>query len=382
MQQWHLDIQHELPSRILAQVSYVGSKGTNLTRISDYNQLLPVAAADNPFLVNREAIGGDCGTLDSNNVPTNGTTPMGVPVPYGGLGVMSPAVNFGIANGCGTNPDVFRKFSGYTSINHIQDAASSTYHALQFAARRNFGGLNLSFSYTYSHSIDDSSSRQDSNLVNAYNTAANRASSNFDQRHILNFSYVWDLPFFKEKGWKNLVLGGWQYSGIFAYATGSPFSVTSDGDNAGVGNGITGTTAFADRVGDPNGPGSHTLIPGTNGSQNAYQLYNPNAFIAPVGLTFGDSARNSLRNPNRTNFDMAMFKHFVIKESIAFEFRVEAFNVFNHTQWGYINGDGGSAGSNSANLNSGTQVCCGGSFLQILTAHNPRILQLGAKFIF
>jgi hypothetical protein len=382
MQQWHLDVQHELPSHILAQVSYVGSKGTHLTRISDYNQLTPVAAADNPFLVNGEPMGGNCGTADANGVPTNGTTAMGVPVPYGGLGVMSPAVNFGIANGCGTNPDAFRRFTGYTSINHIQDAASSIYHALQIAARRNFGGLNLSFSYTYSHSIDDSSSRQDNNLVNAFDPAANRASSNFDQRHIVNFSYVWDLPFFKERGWKNLALGGWQYSGIVAFSTGSPFSATFSGDNAGVGNGISQTTAFADQVGDPNGPGSHTLIPGTGGGQNAFQLYNPNAFTAPIGLTFGDAPRNSLRNPNRTNFDMAMFKHFAIKESIAFEFRAEAFNVFNHTQWGYINGDGGSAASNSANLNSGTQGCCGGSFLQLLTAHNPRILQLGAKFIF
>jgi hypothetical protein len=382
MQQWHLDVQHELPSHILAQVSYVGSKGTHLTRISDYNQLTPVAAANNPFLVNGEPMGGSCGSLDANNVPMDGTTPMGVPVPYGGLGVMSPAVNFGIANGCGTSPDTFRRFIGYTSINHIQDAASSTYHALQMAARRNFGGLNLSFSYTYSHSIDDSSSRQDNNLVNAFNPASNRASSDFDQRHILNFSYVWDLPFFKERGWKNLVLGGWEYSGIVTFATGSPFSATFAGDNAGVGNGISQTTAFADKIGDPNGPGSKTLIPGTGGGQNAYQLYNPNAFTAPVGLTFGDSPRNFLRNPNRTNFDMALFKHFAIKESIAFEFRAEAFNVFNHTEWGYINGDGGSAASNSANLNSGTQGCCGGSFLQVLTAHNPRILQLGAKFIF
>jgi hypothetical protein len=382
MQQWHLDVQHELPSHILAQVSYVGSKGTNLTRISDYNQLTPVAAANNPFLVNGEPMGGSCGTLDADNVPMDGTTPMGVPVPYGGLGVMSPAVNFGIANGCSTSPDTFRRFIGYTSINHIQDAASSTYHALQLAARRNFGGLNLSFSYTYSHSIDDSSSRQDNNLVNAFNPASNRASSDFDQRHILNFSYVWDLPFFKERGWKNLALGGWEYSGIVTFATGSPFSATFAGDNAGVGNGISQTTAFADKVGDPNGPGSKTLIPGTGGGQNAYQLYNPNAFTTPIGLTFGDSARNSLSNPNRTNFDMALFKHFAIKESIAFEFRAEAFNIFNNTEWGYINGDGGSAASNSANLNSGTQGCCGGSFLQVLTAHNPRILQLGAKFIF
>ena len=383
MQQWHFDIQHELPQHILAQVSYVGSKGTHLTRISDYNQLMPVAASQNPFLVNGEPMGGDCGpTLDAFNVPTNGRTGAGVPVPYGGPGVMSPAVNFGIANGCGTSPDTFRRFTGYTSINHIQDAASSTYHAFQTAVRRNFGGLNLSFSYTYSHSIDDSSSRQDNNLVNAFAPSSNRGSSDFDQRHILNFSYVWDLPFFKDKGWKNLALGGWEYSGIATFATGSPFSAAFSGDNAGVGNGISQTTAFADRIGNPNGAGSHTLIPGSGGGQNAYQLYAPNAYTAPIGLTFGDSGRNSLRNPNRTNFDMALFKHFAIKEQVAFEFRVEAFNVFNHTEWGYINGDGGSAASNSANLNAGTQGCCGGSFLQILTAHNPRILQLGAKFIF
>ncbi len=394
MQQWHLDIQHELPSHIVAQISYVGSKGTHLTRISDFNQLLPTAAAENPYLKFGETITAppqgqsnspDCGsTFDQFGIPMQGQTAMGVPVPYavGSNGLPTgPAVNLGLA-GCGASPDPLRPFQGYASINHIQDAASSIYHAMQLGARRSFSGLDLSFSYTYSHSIDDSSSRQDNNLVNAFAPFANRASSDFDQRHIVNFSYVWDLPFFKERGWKNLALGGWEYSGIFTFATGSPFSATFTGDNAGVGNGISQTTAFADKIGDPNGSGSHTLIPGTGGGQNAYQLYNPNAFATPIGLTFGNSGRNSLSNPNRTNFDMAIFKHFAIKESIAFEFRAEAFNIFNHTEWGYINGDGGSAASNSANLNSGTQGCCGGSFLQVLTAHNPRILQLGAKFIF
>ena len=59
----------------------------------------------------------------------------------------------------------------------------------------------------------------------------------------------------------------------------------------------------------------------------------PAAFAVPTGLTFGNSGRNYLRNPNRTNFDMALFKHFAIKESMAFEFRAEAFNVFNHSEW-------------------------------------------------
>jgi hypothetical protein len=381
MQQWHLDIQHELPQHIVAQVSYVGSKGTHLTRTSDYNQLFPVSSGDNPFLANREPMGGDCGTLDAFNVPIDGTTGSGVPVPYGGEGVLSPAVNFGVGNGCGTLADAFRKFTGYTSINHIENKSSSVYHALQTAVRRNFSGLDLSFSYTYSHSIDDSSSRQDGTLVNSYDFAANRADSNFDQRHNLTFSYVWDLPFFKEKGWKNVALGGWQYSGIFSFSTGSPFSVTANGDVAGVGNGIATAGAFADRVGDPNGAGSHTLIENLDGT-HVYQLYNPSAYQDPIGLTFGNAGRNSLRNPNRTNFDMALFKHFAIKESMGIEFRAEAFNIFNRTQWGYINGDGGSAASNSANLNSGTGTVGADSFLQVLTAHNPRILQLGAKFIF
>ena len=70
---------------------------------------------------------------------------------------------------------------------------------------------------------------------------------------------------------------------------------------------------------------------------------NPAAFAAPQGLTFGNSPRNIARNPHQINFDMALYKHFAINESTAFEFRAEAFNVFNHTQWGYIAGDSGSA---------------------------------------
>jgi carboxypeptidase family protein/TonB-dependent receptor-like protein len=374
IQQWHVDVQHEIIRNTVLTASYVGSKGTHLTRTSDYNQLFPVAASDNPFLINHEPIGSNCGTLDSFGVPIDGTTPSGIPVPYFGPGVMSPAVNFGIGAGCGTNPDVFRRFQGYTSINRLEEKASSIYHAFQFAGRRQMGGLQLALAYTYSHSIDDSSSRGDGNLVNAYDPRANRASSNFDQRHAFNFSYVWDLPFFKNPGLTNKVLGGWQYSGIVTFATGSPFTPTAGLDNAGVGNGITSTTSYADRVGDPN-----SNIPSAAG---VLQLYNPNAYAPPVGLTFGNAGRNSLSNPNRTNLDMAIYKHFAINEHANFEFRAEAFNVFNHTQFGYINGDGGSAASNSSNLNSGTSDVTGSNFLQVLTAHNPRILQLGLKFIF
>jgi hypothetical protein len=369
VQQWHLDLQHEIIRNTVATISYVGSKGTHLSRIRDLNQIVPVPLAQNPYKVG-EAI--DFDTSHANSDCNTLQTQSGVPVTGQAL------INLNVA--CGNvNTDSQRTaFPGYGDIAGIEDAASSTYHGMEFGVRRAVGGLELNFAYTYSHSIDNSSSRQDNDLVNAYAPGANRASSTFDERHNLNFSYVWDLPFFKQPGLTHTLLGGWQYSGIMDFNTGSPFTVTFGSDNAGVANGTSNSaSAYADIVGDPNAGGRHT-VPGSN----VIQIYNQAAYAAPRGLTFGDSGRNSLRNPSRTNFDMSLFKHFAIKEHVAFEFRAEAFNVFNHTQLGYINGDGGSGANNSATLNSQTANLGNVNFLQVTQAHNPRILQLGAKFIF
>ncbi len=289
-------------------------------------------------------------------------------------------MNLGVA--CGnTNPDTLRPYLGYANITHLQDAASSTYNALQTTLRRSVGNLQLNLAYTYSHAIDDASSRLDSGFVDAFNPALNRASSNFDERHTLSFSYVWDIPVFKSAGLTRTLLGDWQYSGIATFSTGFPFSLVFPGDNAGVGNGVSTSGAWPDVVGNPN---SGTVqVPLTGSLQGLGPLlYNPNAFAAPRGLTFGDAGRNFLRNPNRTNFDMSLFKRFAIKEKAAFEFRAEAYNIFNHTQWGYIYGDAGSGAYNSGNLTSNTETFGQDSFLHIATAHNPRILQLGLKFMF
>ena len=94
-------------------------------------------------------------------------------------------------------------------------------------------------------------------------------------------------------------------------------------------------------------------------------LFNPCAFAAPRGLTFGNTPRNFLNLPYRTNFDMGIFKHFVPKESTAIEFRWETFNTFNHTQFSGIDSDFGSS-----------------TFLTATSAHDPRIMQFALKFIF
>ena len=364
IQQWHLDIQHELPSHTVVTASYVGSKGTHLSRQTDANQLAPVPLSLNPYAPGEPIISDptasgfntDCGTLEVN----------GAPVP--------PQVAVNLAVACGSSPDQFRPFLGYSDINHLEYKASSIYHAFQLSGRRNVGGLELGLAYTYSHSIDDSSDRFDGSFVNSFDPRSNRASSNFDERHILNFSYVWDLPFFKNSSSRvaKNVLGGWQYSGITSFNTGSPFTVTYGdiSDNAGVGNGV-GISSRPDLVGDPNSGFAQNLTPGLGP-----QWYDPAAFAAPRGLTFGTAPRNLLRNPNRLNFDMGLFKRFLINERMGFEFRAEAFNVFNHTQWGNIGGDSGSAGG------SGNATFPGGDFLYIASAHNPRILQLALKFLF
>jgi hypothetical protein len=358
VQQWHLDVEKELPSHFVVTASYVGSKGTHLTQQRNLNQLLPVPASSNPYKVG-EAIGAgghdDCGT---------GTTPSGVPVTGQAL------VNLGVA--CGNDPNPSRPLIGYGNITRLEDQANSIYHALQATARRTVGDLTLSLAYTYSHSIDDSSDRFDGAFVDSYNIARNRASSNFDLRHNLAFSYVYALPLYKGSGRMHTVLGGWQISGITVAQTGTPFSVTNGsdfGDSAGVANGV-GTGSRPDLVGNPHSGLTQTNFPDTRGPV----YYNPAAFAVPRGLTFGNVGRNTLYLPGRLNFDFGLFKRFSFGETKAIDFRWENFNLFNHTQFDSIN-------SSMDTTNPGANLDSSG-FMHLDDAHLARRMQFGLRFQF
>jgi hypothetical protein len=276
------------------------------------------------------------------------------------------ATNLAVA--CGTvvsNASVRTAFPGFNNINTLRDVANSIYHSLQVSANRTVGDLTLSLGYTYSHSIDDSSDRSDTAFVNAYNIAANRASSNFDLRHNFSISYVYALPLFKgSSGLVHTLLGGWQVSGITVAQTGTPFSVTdglpSFGDNAGVANG-TGTGARPDLAGNP-----HTGFTANQDTNNRGPLaYNPAAFTAPTGLTFGDVGRNTLNLPGRVNFDFGVSKRFSINEKTGFEFRWENYNIFNHTQYNGISSSFGDS-----------------TFMHLNSTHDPRRMQFGLRFYF
>jgi hypothetical protein len=364
VQQWHLDIQKELPSHIVATVSYVGSKGTHLTQQRNFNQLLPVAASDNPFALGQPITSDDCDALGTGAL-ANGT-------PYGA----QAGINLGVA--CGDDPNPSRPQLGFGDITRLENQANSSYNALQATARRTVGDFTVSAAYTYAHSIDNSSDRFDGAFVNSYDLAANRGNSDFDVRHNLAISYVYGLPFFnKSSGFTRALLGGWQVSGITIAQTGTHFSVTNGtdfGDAAGVANGV-GTGSRPDLVGDP-----HASVQSNVPNVRGPLLYDPAAYTAPTGLTFGDVGRNTLTNPGRINFDFGLFKRFAFGEKYALDFRWENFNLFNHTQYNGI-----SNGMDCAPVGStaGDASCLSSSsFLHASGAHLARRMQFGLRFQF
>lgn len=381
VQQWHFDIQRELMRNTMATISYVGSHGTHLVLQRDLNQIHDLPAAENPFPKGQAITDDIC-----NNETVDGT-PNGTPV------TGDADIHLEIA--CGNaNPDLYRQnFPGWDTIDGIGYGASSSYNALQVSGRRTARDLEVTLAYTYSHSIDNSSDRYDGNFVDSYNLKANRASSNFDQRHILNFSYIYTLPALAQHNLPTrLILGGWQYSGITEIQTGDPFSITGPVyDNAGVANG-EGTGSYVDVA-----PGVSTKASAYHGSKTQAGIYgpllfNPAAFNAPTALTFGNSGRNNLHGPRTSNFDMGLFKHFPIKEKVNIEFRTEAFNIFNHTQVTAVNNGAGCWGPNLGfNYNFGASECVQGdpdnsilpsAFLHASGVHDPRILQFALKVMF
>ena len=435
VQQWSLSVEQQVQKGLTATAAYVGSEGTHLTSVSDLNQVHPIDPSFNPYPAGRPIISTeDCAGSAGGSFELGGSGSLN---PNGGV-VIAPGqpgwVNMNIAcygvPGFGKpfNPSVFRPYPTIGSILVVANNASSDYNAFQFSLRKTVTPFVIGLSYTYSHSIDNSSDRSDADFVNSYDLASNRASSNFDQRNNLSINFIYDLPIRNfligayhvlhifdddptnevashglapslDSSASKVWLDGWQFSGIIVHQSGTPFSIIDGGssggvavsDNAGVAN-YFGTGSYADCVGSPYGHVENgKVIAGTFGPL----LYNPSAYVAPRGLTFGDCGRNSLNNPTRTNFNASLLKHWKVFGERDLEFRAEGFNVFNHTQFriydpshpgntgnNVIGCYGGASADYSAAGGGGVDCLTGDSFLHPVDAHDPRILQFGLKFSF
>jgi len=274
------------------------------------------------------------------------------------------------------------------SVNQLTNNGVSKYNGLTLSVQeqvtRGFSGR---FNYTYAHALDDVSnggvlpySLANSILfqISPYSLRRlNYSNADYDLRHSLNASYVWDLPFKATNSLLNTAVSGWEGSGTFFYHTGFPFSIT-DGTStlAFFGNNMQNMTILA----------TPTTTVRTQCGSSAVNANTPcftaSQFVpAGAATTFGTQPRNSYRGPGYFNTDLSLRKHFQFRERYGFIIGANAYNILNHPNFAnpVANLNAGSAfGTIQSTVNPPTSPY--GSFAA--AAVDARILQIVAKFTF
>jgi TonB dependent receptor len=341
---YEFSIQRQIGANTVVTTSYVGNQGHRLVAAVESN---PANPAQCLFVMNNTSSGAaTCG-------PFSETPPFTVNVVNGqSVGTSSPWVL-----NDGTVVTAVRPFGPLVDTNpYVSTVANSRYNSLQVSARHNTGSLSFLAGYTFSKCLDNASGLQDS--TNPFNPRQSVALCNFDVMHNFVFSYNWLLPFDRFVGseWAKKLTGGWSLAGFTNFASGLPISLTENDDNSLIG-------ANAAPVDVPNFAGGSVLNDTNPRHGNSY--FKTSLFSNEALGQFGNSRRRFFHGPGLNNFNMALLKTTKISESKELQLRFEAFNVFNHAE--FINPSG--------EINSPT-------FGVVTSARNPRIMQVGAKFLF
>jgi hypothetical protein len=200
--------------------------------------------------------------------------------------------------------------------------------------KRLSNGIALGANYQYSHSIDDASSVGGTGSVVAQNwqdIEADTGNSNFDVRHKVSGTYLYELPFGKDKfyfttGRMSRVMEGFSISGSYTFATGTPLSPTYQASFIDVAHGTTGTQR-------PDQVAGEDLMAGGGTRQ---MWFNTSAFTAPKGL-YGTASRNLIPGPGIVQNNMSLSKTMGLGETRSMEIRATAENVFNTAQYSGVN---------------------------------------------
>ena len=321
VQQASFGPEFQIGQSMSLDVSYVGNFARRMNRLRDANQ------------------GIFTGNFDGSGNPID----------------IYPFANLNTTNSSATGSHAFLELA--------TNDGNSDYNALLLSLRRRFSqGVSYGVSYTWSHNIADYVDNLTGQAFpqNSYNYAAERGDSMFDVRQRFVGFLTYEVPVGRGKkylnqggGVVNGVLGGWQVNTIVTKQTGStiqlfaPDQSLSGGQHASrpdcIGNG---------RAGASNDPRKGLWL-------------NPAAFAVPATGDFGNCHVGAYHGPGNTDVDLSLFKSFPIREAMHFEFRAEAFNVFNHANF-----------SNPGSFfNSGFGVISS-------TIGDPRELQLALKFYF
>ncbi len=345
VQNFNFTIERQLPANTILSMAYVGALGRHLVNTRELNPgINPAGCAADPAC-NEDPAG------QITNYPENFRYPQ----------TLDGTTVFG-------------------SVGNIQTSGISNYNSLQVTLNKKMShGLQFLAGYTWSHAMDDGSGFENSGFggggyggygfirgINPYNQSLyDYGPSGYDARQRFVISYTYDIPPVRRfNNWAlQRVFEGWRMNGITTFQTGFPLDVIDSNLRSLTCSGYTfyacpdvpdlvSTPKYIDPKVDPD-----------------HLWFNSNAFAsAPLG-TFGNAGRNLLRGPGIANFDFGFYKSTRIREQMSFELRFEFFNVFNHTQFSPVNID-----TDFADV--------GSSFGQIVSARDPRIVQLAAKFYF
>ncbi len=331
-----LSLQREFGTGTVLSANYVGSQAHHLL-------VLLSANPGNPAL---------CLSLSQPDRVAPGTATCG---PFGESGVYQSTAGQQID---GTRGPFSSQFAAVTLQKTI---GNSDYNALELSLRHSGRAAELQIAYTYSKSIDQSSSL--SEAVNPLNPSLSRALSAFDMRHNFVASYDWKLPLQRWLG-RSRWTAGWSLSGITRFSTGLPVTLYNNNDTSLLGtipNGINN-----DGVDTPSTTGAALLL--NTDPRNGAPAFNPGAFALPPLGQLGAAARRFFSGPGIVNYDLALHKRVTLGETRSLELRLEAFNAFNHAQfYGPAAVDG--------NVTSP-------SFGQIVSAAAPRQIQAAVRYIF
>ncbi|MGB7822138.1 MAG: TonB-dependent receptor [Candidatus Sulfotelmatobacter sp.] len=318
VQTFNLGVQTSFANNWMLDLGYVGSEGRKFPRLFSFNQ------AATP------AFGGyyPAGSLGGPLFPGFGN------LPAPGLGSLL-----------------------------MESNSNSNYNSLQATLNKRFShGLQMLLSYTWSHSIDDYSGSDVSDITvtpgDLVNQQRNYGNSDFDRRQRFVASYLYNLPDVYRGGsaFGKKLLDSWSLSGIVTLQSGLPFSIYGE------------DTLFAATTGDL-APGRTvaSAIKGGNVADRLNEYFDTSAFVSPSAFgDFGQLGRNIIRGPKQINTDLSIMKLIPVTESQRLEFRAEFFNLFNNVNF-----------ANPVNIQSSY------NFGQIATTTTgPRVVQFALKYTF
>ena len=308
MQQWNMNVQREFLGKTVFTFAYIGTKGTK-------------------FMVGQN---------------------------------INPAI-FTPGQSTTGNVDARRLYPGFSEIRSTQATANSTYHSMQLSwNRRLAGGFSVMGSYVWAKSLDlasnDGNSGTGNQATNPFRQNLDKGPSDFDVRHRVVNSILWEIPFGRgAKGLAKVLFAGWQLNSIMTLQGGVPFSVNAGVDRslAGIGRDRADVLRAPEVYGDA---ARGTMI---------QRYFDTSAFALPALGTFGTSSRNYLYGPGLINFDAGLFKGFQFAEMKRLEFRWEIFNALNKPNFG-----------NPVNAFQNA------AFGRITSARDPRIMQAALKLYF